>query len=167
MVVNNFFSSMRQDYYPLEEFEKVFGVEMTQGYTPTVCDFPIGKLMFNVWLTLWKNNCINEDNLTQALWNHNLPQFFENQVRRIYNEYIERSEQPEPVFMYMTQYVPELLSRGFDGIPWDLEAHQLLKKASLHASDRLQQQLEFLSLSKSFPSLEKKLNMMDDISLSE
>jgi hypothetical protein len=71
-----------------------------------------------------KNDYITENNLIEALWNQNLPQFFEKKVHQVYNDFIERNGQT----MYMTEYVPELLKRGFNGIPWDLEVHQLLLK---------------------------------------
>jgi hypothetical protein len=115
------------DFYPEENYEKVFGVEMVQGYTPPdVRDLWIGKLTYCVWQTLFKNDVITEQKLIDALWNHNLPQFFEQNVRQVYDEYIK----PEGNInvKYMTTYVPELLRRGFTSIPWDLEVHQLLFK---------------------------------------
>jgi hypothetical protein len=131
VVVKNFLYCLEENGYPAEDYEKVFGVEMKEGYTPpNVSDLWIGKLTYGVWQTLLKNDYITENNLIEALWNQNLPQFFEKKVHQVYNEFIERNGQTdaEGFIMYMTEYVPELLKRGFNGIPWDLEVHQLLLK---------------------------------------
>ena len=132
LLVEQFLYCLRMDGYPPEDFERVFGVEMVEKYLPReVCDLRIGNLTYCVWKTLFTNKYITKDNLNHALWKHNLSQFFQEKVRQVYKDFIERNGLgADGSLMLMTEYVPELLKRGFDGIPWDVEVHQLLKKVS-------------------------------------
>jgi hypothetical protein len=101
IAVDKFWECLRNDGYPQEDYEKVFGVEMVQPYTPPdVRDRWIGKLTYDAWKTLFMNGCTKTDVKT-ALWQGKLPEFFAQRVTKVYSQF--NKEQSEP--MYMTACV--------------------------------------------------------------
>jgi hypothetical protein len=79
-------------------------------------------LIFGIWEGLLKTEYITETEVIQALLQGNLPILFEQKVVKQYSDY---SSEKAP----MGSYVPELIRRGFNSIPWDLDFHKLISES--------------------------------------
>ena len=55
-LVDGLVQSFERDLYPAAEVEGVFGIEMGSGIDerPGMADYPIGKLVYNAWVFVWK-----------------------------------------------------------------------------------------------------------------
>ena len=141
------------DMYPTENMELIFGIEMgsnenkvDRGYIGI--DFPIGNLMLNVWLFLYKayfefetvdydeddqqarSKAVKDTlllfrrNMASALLAGNLPGWFQSSVMIYRNKY---KEHPNVSSRRIDNYVEELCRREFKGIKWDNHVHKMLK----------------------------------------
>ena len=82
-------------------------------------------MVYCVWQGLRQTKHITKHDVQAELENGSLPEYFQSRVRKQVSDY-EKAKQ-----YYMGRYIPELLLRGFDGISWDLELHQLCRVVSL------------------------------------
>jgi hypothetical protein len=114
-VANAFYDCVRSNLYPPASWERIFGIQMGVPTTPN--DY-IGKLVCPVWYDLFSNERITKKDICEALRKGNLPQFFEVNVRSLYDD---RKR-------YLNGYTIELIERhGFKEIPWDWTIHRKLK----------------------------------------
>lgn len=126
--VDTFLTAIMADYYPPEDTEKVFGVVMSPISTRVMTEASIGQLVFNVWIGLFKMSYFNKKDLIKELCNGSLPQFFESKVKQqIHDVY---AAEPAGNLERLGDYIPELLRRGFNDIPWDTETHDKLKMST-------------------------------------
>ncbi|KDO34704.1 hypothetical protein SPRG_00767 [Saprolegnia parasitica CBS 223.65] len=131
--VTQFCESMARDLYPPASIERIFGVAMPTT-EPAVSPGPMsmeefmasipvttkamsmGKIVFNVWVGLHKQDFFKEDDMVLALWKGMLPAYFMYCVLKKYHA------------GNGSYYEAELLQRGFRAIEWDLEVHEILTK---------------------------------------
>ena len=128
-LVESFAKCIYDDVYPAESVEKIFGVVMPKEKSPAGFNIlseslqdsmsrmirelefmPMGKLVLNIWVGLFKSEHVNQKGITDALRKGSLPQYFEGCVRK---QNKNRS----------SYYIQEILRRGFETIPWDREIH--------------------------------------------
>ncbi|KDO17536.1 hypothetical protein SPRG_16794 [Saprolegnia parasitica CBS 223.65] len=131
--VTQFCKTMARDLYPPASIERIFGVAMpTTEPAPspgimsmeefmasipvTTKAMPMGKIVFNVWVSLHKQDFFKEDDMVLALLKGMLPAYFMDCVLKKYHA------------GNGSYYEAELLQRGFRAIEWDLEVHEILAK---------------------------------------
>eukprot|EP01006_Ploeotia_vitrea_P054766 TRINITY_DN67923_c7_g10_i1.p1 TRINITY_DN67923_c7_g10~~TRINITY_DN67923_c7_g10_i1.p1 ORF type:complete len:199 (+),score=5.70 TRINITY_DN67923_c7_g10_i1:54-650(+) len=112
ILAEHFLTALGDDEYPMEAEETVWGLKMG------TLD---GTLVYNSWKSLYLKGQINQHKLTRALANGTLPESFERWVR-------ETAKLPNP-----GGYLPALIKRGFQNLPWDIV---LLER--VHDSPQLQ-----------------------------
>ncbi|CAK4695904.1 hypothetical protein LEN26_011011 [Aphanomyces euteiches] len=114
-----FMRSLEADLYPPKEIERMFGV--VKSTEPEA----VGKLVFNVWIGLWKTDYFQgREDLTRVLLTGDLPKWFEAKV-------LKQIKDVKQAGGYLGYYLLNLIDRGFAAIPWDYELLDLAKIQSV------------------------------------
>lgn len=141
---------LTQDMYPPEDMEVIYGIEMGSDASNSVIgvgiDFPVGKLMYNVWMFLYKMyfefeteyydendqqaGLIARENTKKqftksmgcAFLSGDLPGWFQRSVE-MYRIKAKESKR----LCLCDSYVEELNRREFKGIKWDNEVLSNIK----------------------------------------
>jgi hypothetical protein len=113
-----FFAAMKNDSYPIEENEGIFGVQMTpaEEMVDGTVRPSLGNLVYLTWLAIWKSKWTAKEEdralrseVVMMILAGKLPEWFQ----------LEAMEYAESAAGKHNAYVNELLRRGVENITYD------------------------------------------------
>lgn len=119
-LVDLFLEGIREDWYPPEDWQAIFGVAMSETRTPRPTSMRLGDLVFCCWCELYKNKEFTKQALLDAIRQHRLPQSFTVWVKEALAGTLNWSA-----------YLQALAARdAWERIPWDYSSLSKLAQAS-------------------------------------